>query len=275
MSVQQGSVLSYQSIKTRNGQVGYCQIGNGQPLILVVGYSGTLYHWNRDFITELAQHYCVYMLDNRKVGLSDSHNEYSMLGMAQDVVDFIQAKALVRPLVFGWSMGGMITQTIMQQFPDLLGGAVLLATVPHANYTNPDFVDLVANSEHIPANEFRTKLYGMFFSRPPREELKELITQSAPAIHDYHYRFTFDAKELQDYAVMAWHGVDQQALALIKIPVLVLWARNDQVIPRSACEIFSNFIPDVKLIIYSDGGHFFLHANPRMIARDVINFFLG
>lgn len=268
-------VLDYQLVNTKNGQVGFCQVGSGAPLLLIVGYSGTLYHWNKHFVDELAKHYCVYMLDNRKVGLSDSRNEYSMSGMAQDVVDFIEAKGLVHPLVFGWSMGGMITQTIMQQFPDLLGGATLLATMPHANYTSPDFVDLVANSEHIPANEFRSKLYAMFFSRPPREILKDIITQSAPTISDYHYRFNFDAKELQDYAVMAWHGVDTQALELIKLPVLVLWARNDLVVPRSACEALSNSIPNAKLVVYPDGGHFFLHTNPRMIARDVVNFFLG
>lgn len=265
--------LKYQVVQTRNGQVGYCQVGSGPPIILIVGYSGTLYHWNHRFISKLAEVFSVHLLDNRKIGLSDSQNEYSMAGMAQDVVDFITAKDLFKPYLLGWSMGGIITQTILKFTSELIGGAVLLATVPHPNHTNPAFVNLLAQSVVMPANEFRKQLYGMFFSQEPQEGLKNLITDSALSISEYHYRFNFDAKELQDYAIVTWPGMDNLELAKIEQPVLVLRARNDWVVASTASDILAENIPGAKLIVYPDGGHFFLHTNPLMIARDVINFF--
>ena len=265
--------LIYQQIITQNGKVGFCQIGSGPPLILIVGYSGTLYHWNRNFVAKLAEHFSVYLLDNRNIGLSESQNEYSMVGLGEDVVDFILAKGLIKPIIFGWSMGGIITQTVLKNHSELIAGAVLLATVPHSNYTNPDFVNLLAQSATLPANEFRTRLYGMFFSREPEEELKNLITKAALNITDYHYRFNFAAKELQDYAVVSWHGMDNSDLAQITQPVLILRARNDWVVPSAAGDDLAAKIPNAKLIAYPDGGHFFIHSNPLMIAGDVINFF--
>lgn len=265
--------FDYLVSQTRNGQVGYCKLGHGRPLILVVGYSGTLYHWNKHFVGELAKHFTVYLVDNRKIGLSLSSNEYSMLGMAQDIVDFIEAQHLEKPLVFGWSMGGIIVQTILKNYPDLVSGAILLATVPHGTYTSPEFINLLANSDAFHPNEFRLKLYGMFFSETPRPELKDIITSAALTIKDYHYRFNFAAKELQDYAVVSWPGMEQTALNQVKVPVLVLQAKNDLVVSTDACQVFIRDILNSKLVIYSSGGHFFLHGNPLMVARDVSNFF--
>lgn len=265
--------LIYQTVNTRSGQVGYCKTGNGPPLILIVGYSGTLYHWNRYFIDELSQNFTVYLVDNRKIGLSESKNDYSMLGMAQDIIDFIDELAIVKPILFGWSMGGIITQSILKLRPEIASGVVLLATVPHHNYTSPEFIQLLMNSEHLPANEFRLQLYAMFFSTKPSESLKELITRAAAEITDYHYRFNFEAKELQDYSVATWVGSDATALSSITIPTLILKARNDLVVSSDAAQFFATHIPFAKLIDYPTGGHFFLHQNPEEVARDVGNFF--
>jgi pimeloyl-ACP methyl ester carboxylesterase len=265
--------IIYQVATTANGSVGYCQIGSGPPLVLIVGYSGTLYHWNRHFVTELAKHYTVYLIDNRKIGASDSNNDFSMQGMAQDVIEFIAALQLGQPLLFGWSMGGVICQCIMQQAPQLVAGAGLLATIPHASYTSEEFINIVANSDNLPANEFRQKLYGMFFSENPREELKQIITSNALPIMNYHYRFTFTAKELQDYAVASWHGMSSHDLAQISVPVLIMRARDDRVVGAAASQFLGEHIPQAKTITYPEGGHFFLHRNPLKLAWDFINTF--
>lgn len=267
-------MLEYQSINTASGQTGFCKLGSGPALILAVGYSGTLFHWNRDFIYELARHFTVYLPDNRKIGLSDSTNPASMLGLAQDLVDFIEALQLNKPYLFGWSMGGVITQTVLRHFPEILGGVVLLATIPHATYTNREFLQLVANAGNMPGNHFREQLYGMFFSENPRAELKQFITNSALPIADYSYRFTDEARALQDYAVITWEGMDGQLLSRINVPALILWARDDLVVGAEASQLLANFIPDAKLIVYPRGGHFFLHKNPVATARDIINYFL-
>lgn len=265
--------LTYQTQVTKSGQVGYVQVGNGPALILIVGYSGTLFHWNRYFIQQLAKSFTVYMIDNRKVGLSDSNNEHSLLGMAHDVIDFIEAKKLKSIYLFGWSMGGMISQTLLKSFKDYFMGAVLLATIPHGSFVDEGFVNLIANSEHIPAHEFRQQLYAKFFSEAPREELKEFITEAAVEIKGYHYRYNFEAKEFQDYAVAKWDGLNESDLAAIAVPVLLLRARNDQVVDDRAYRFMQGVLPVAKTITYPDGGHFFLHKSPVGVAKDVANFF--
>lgn len=101
--------LKYNIVETLNGQTGYLKLGSGRPLIMLVGYSGNLLHWNSEFIYKLAESYTVYLPDNRLVGLTKSSNPESMEGMAQDSIDFIKALDLEKPIICGWSMGGNCT----------------------------------------------------------------------------------------------------------------------------------------------------------------------
>ena len=53
----------YRVAKIKSGQVGYLAIGDDSlaPMILLVGYSGNLLHWNKQFVENLAKHYRVYL----------------------------------------------------------------------------------------------------------------------------------------------------------------------------------------------------------------------
>lgn len=266
-------LLIYQLQKTANGQIGYSSIGSGPALIMVVGYSGTLFHWNRYFVDKLAEKFTIYMIDNRKVGLSDSVNAHSMTGMAQDVVDFIEAKELKDVHLFGWSMGGVVCQTLLKYHSKLFVGAVLLATFPCHELVSGEFIHLVANSHNLPAHEYRNQLHAMFFSEAPHRELKEFITASTVKIKDYDYRYSAEAKELQDQVVMSWSGYNIHDFNNIKVPILLLRAKNDLVVDYRANEFMLEHLPHAKAITYSEGGHFFLHKEPVHVANDITNFF--
>lgn len=268
-----GNLLIYELQKTVNGQVGYSSIGTGPALIMVVGYSGTLFHWNRYFVDKLAEKFTIYMIDNRKVGLSDSINAHSMAGMAQDVVDFIEAKKLKDVYLFGWSMGGVVCQTLLKEHSELFAGAVLLATFPRHELVSSEFIHLVANSHNLPVHEYRNQLHAMFFSETPHQELKEFIKASTVKIKDYDYRYGAEAKELQDQVVMSWSGYNVNDFNNIKVPVLLLRAKNDLVVDYRANEFMLEHLPQAKAITYSEGGHFFLHKDPLQVANDITNFF--
>lgn len=265
--------LKYQQIKTQSGTVGYSVCGAGQPLVLIVGFTGTLFHWHEKFIRGLAENFTVYMVDNRKVGLSDSKNKENLTGLAHDIADFITALQLVKPVVFGWSMGGVIAQelALLQE----LGGLVLMATVPNMQVVNPEFSKFVAASGDYNADEYRARLYYYFFSRQPTPETKDSISKNAVKLENYHYRFNAEARSLQQKIIPVWSGMSTEAYRKFKLlPTLVLWAKDDLVVPEEAQNFIFNGIHNAKLIIYPSGGHFMIHANPQQIAQDVNNFYV-
>lgn len=265
--------LAYNQIQTCSGSVGYATCGSGPSLILIVGYTGTLFHWSETFVKELANNFTVYLIDNRKIGLSDSSNEETLKGFAQDVAHFIDAKKLFKPIIFGWSMGGVIAQELARNYEDQIGALVLMATVPNMQVVNPDFNDLTRNSDQYTKEEYKAKLYYYFFSTQPTPDTKGSISKNAVKLLDYHYRFNHEARELQHKIIPAWGGMNATDYEQIKLPVLVLWAKDDLVVPFASCKFISENINISKLIVYPAGGHFMIQVNPKQIALDVINFF--
>ena len=113
---------SYTDIAQVNGvELFYAAEGSGKPVILIHGNGGS----HNDMETtqrELAQAgYMVYALDSRGQGANKPLEEYHYKDMATDVYEFIKAKGLEKPAVFGFSDGGIIALQLEVMYPGTLG----------------------------------------------------------------------------------------------------------------------------------------------------------
>ncbi len=264
--------LEYKIVKTLNGQTGYVSLGQGQPLVMLVGYSGNLLHWNSELIYALAQNYTVYLPDNRKVGLTDSRNPESLAGMALDVLDFINALHLDRPILVGWSMGGIIAQALAYDNASYLSGIGLIVSQPDYSFTHGRLHKLVTNLREKPGKENRDKLTELFFSEMPSLEFRKYLAKTILPIPGYIHPFNKIAQDFQDQAINNWQ-MDQNKLSQINLPVLIACAKNDQVTDPKASMFMHDKIANSKLISYPTGGHFFMHHFPKSLAEEIINFF--
>ena len=99
----------------------YAAEGVGKPVILLHGNGGS----HNDLETtqrDLAQAgYMVYALDSRGQGANPRLPEYHYKDMASDVYEFIKAKGLEKPAVFGFSDGGNIALQLEVMYPGTLG----------------------------------------------------------------------------------------------------------------------------------------------------------
>lgn len=264
--------LVYKTIKTVNGQTGYVSMGSGKPLVMLVGYSGNLLHWNSHLIYKLAERYTVYLPDNRLVGKTQSSNPETMQGLATDTIDFIQALGLEQAILCGWSMGGIIAQAIAYSHCALISGISLIVSQPDYSYTLNRLHQLVANLRLHPGKENREKLTELFFSGIPTVEFRKYLAKAILPVTHYVYPFSREAEELQNKAVANWHS-DISKLESINVPILISCAKNDMVTDPRASFILHQYLPCSKLVSYSDGGHFFLHKYPEQLAIEIINFF--
>jgi pimeloyl-ACP methyl ester carboxylesterase len=266
--------IIYQSIITSSGVAGFATTNEDKPpLILVTGYTGTLFHWNKHFVNELAKIYQVYLLDNRKVGLSNSVNEDTISGMAQDLYDFMIAAKINKPVILGWSMGGMIVQEFCKKFQYLIQGICLISSVPNVKAANKDFYNFILNKDKLSTEEINNKLSFYLFSRASDAKIETYLVNNAVAISNYSYRFTNLAHQFQINAYNQWQGMQQQDYNKINCPVLLLWAKDDNVVPQQPQQYILNSINESKLIAYASGGHFVFHQKPHKIAHDIINYF--
>lgn len=111
------------TLDTGNITLHYEQSGSGRPLILLHGNGESSGIFDKA-IPLLAEKSSVYAIDSRGHGASSPVREYHYADMAQDVADFIRLLELERPIVYGFSDGGIIALLLAIRHPELVGGII-------------------------------------------------------------------------------------------------------------------------------------------------------
>lgn len=109
--------------QTAQGSLHYEATGEGKPLILLHG-NGENHHIFDKAVPLLAARFRVYAIDSRGHGKSFPVKEYHYQDMAEDIRQFITGLSLEKPVICGFSDGGILALLLASQQPDLLGGAV-------------------------------------------------------------------------------------------------------------------------------------------------------
>jgi len=102
----------------------YEKIGVGRPLILLHGNSES--HKIFDKIVEpLSKQFTVYSIDSRGQGNSSRVDSISFQEMADDTISFIKTLKIHKPVIYGFSDGGIIGLLIASQYPGLLSKLII------------------------------------------------------------------------------------------------------------------------------------------------------
>lgn len=108
-----------------NGMRLYYEVqGGGRPLILLHGNGQTHGIFDRA-APLLAQHFTVYAPDSRGHGRSGPVKEYRYTDMAEDFKGFLEVLGLERPILYGFSDGGIIALLLAGTYPKLLSRIVV------------------------------------------------------------------------------------------------------------------------------------------------------
>jgi pimeloyl-ACP methyl ester carboxylesterase len=102
--------------------------GDGEPLLLIMGTSGSIPLWG-EVVPRLAQTHRVIAFDNRGLGGSErGTGPISVASLAEDASALLEALEVPTAHAMGWSLGSAIVQELALAHPDQVASAVLYAT---------------------------------------------------------------------------------------------------------------------------------------------------
>lgn len=105
--------------KVNGMDIFYEKMGEGDPIILLHG-NGESHEIFTEAAEKLARRYTVYLPDTRGHGRSGKVSEYHYEDMARDIYCFIKVMGMEKPIVYGFSDGGIIGLLLASQYPSLL-----------------------------------------------------------------------------------------------------------------------------------------------------------
>ncbi len=261
--------------------------GAGPALIAISGGPGMdARGWDNfakidDFLTVIQIH-------PRGSGLSDPapDNAYLLSDYAADIEALRVHLGLPQPIVLGWSHGGMIAQQFASTYPDSLSKLILFDTAAYFGEflsdvaasvkefrDQPWFEDSLAALQDEWAGNYRSdedvralwaremKFYFKHFG--PREaayheRTKHLPVRIAPLK-------TFNEREAPTMDL-------RPQLKNIMVPTLIIVGRHDFITNVAMAEEMVKHIPDARLEIFEDSGHFAIIEEPEKFYRVIKQF---
>lgn len=102
----------------------YEKTGTGTPIIMLHGNGEDHKIFNKT-VQILKNHYTVYAIDSRDHGKSGKVTELHYEDMADDVYDFITLLNLEKPIVYGFSDGGILALILAVKHQDILSKIIV------------------------------------------------------------------------------------------------------------------------------------------------------
>ncbi len=235
----------------------YGQQNGGTPVIFLNHLAAVLDNWDPRIIDGIAAKHHVVVFDNRGVGASTGEPAKSIEQMADDAITFIQAKGFKKVDLFGFSMGGMISQEIVLKQPQLIRKMILSGTGP-AGGIGISTVGRISNWDLVRGMVTRQdpKVY-LFFTRTDngKAAAKAFVQRINERTENRDKEITISAYRAQLKALKKWGNKKPADLSVIQQPVLVANGDHDRMVPTVNTYDLAKRLPNSTLIIYPDAGH--------------------
>jgi len=259
--------------KTPELQLAFQSTGTGDPVILIHGFGASSYSW-RHIVEPLAQKNRVITIDLKGFGDSPKPRDdaYSVYEQARLVRNFILENNLKNFYLIGQSYGGGVALAasiyLSASNPGLQKGLVLIDSIAYPQEL-PGFVKILATPVLGPlltyalpnAFQVRNLLQKVYFN-------DDLIPQEAVD----HYAANLakpDAKYALLTTVRQILPADLQEFsenyASLTVPALIIWSREDEIVPLAVGKRLHENLPNSRLVIMSDVGHAVQEEKPSLL----------
>ncbi len=247
--------------------------GQGEPLVLLNRFRGTMDDWDPALVDALAQDRRVTIFDSSGVGETEGEVPTTVELAADFVAEVIRGLGLDATDVLGWSLGGLVAQVLAVKNPSLVRRLVLAATMPPAG--SPEVVWSTAWLEKagtpVPSVEIALSLFytdskwsraagGASFARMANPPAAYVSPSSMAVQAQSMHRFSSNEG--------GWYT----RLKQIAAPTFVANGDQDGLYPPVDSAVLAREIPRSRLAIYPDSGHGFLFQYVDRFTEDVLCF---
>ena len=246
----------------------------GVPVVFLIHLAGTMDNWDPRIIDPIARTHHVITFSNRGVGATTGTVPDSIEGMADDAAAFIKALGYPKVDLYGFSLGGMIAQSLVLKHPELVRKLVLAGTGPAGGrgiekIIGVTYYDVLRGSltRQDPKEFlfFNRNAAGKPAARAFINRLKERTTnQEAPV--------KLAAFQAQLKAIRRWGLSPSADLGAITQPTLIANGDNDRMVPSVLSQDLHRRIPGSELIIYPDAGHGGIFQYHQQFSAAVLEF---
>ena len=256
----------------------YVDIGEGDapPFLLVHGLAGNWQNWLEN-IPRLARERRVVALDLPGFGASERpEGEITMSGYGRTVDALAEQLGLGEVVLVGNSMGGFVSAETAIQFPERVERLALVSATgittsllrrePVMAWGRIAMIAGARSTAEKRMAILRPRLRHLIFSmlvRHPSRISAEMLWELSAGAGRSAFAAALGAMLEYDF---------RERLSEIRVPTLIVWGKNDMLVPVADAEEYERAIPGARRVVLDETGHISMVERPRTVNRLLLEF---
>ena len=268
------------TVEVNGERVAYLDIGQGQPVILIHGFGGSMWQWEHQQ-QPLSAEFRLITPDLIGSGLSTKPDiEYRPEQMLEYFIGFMDALRIRQATLVGNSMGAGLAIGMALTYPDRVSQLVLIDGLPanvRERLTSPSIRRALDTAAPSWLASFGNWLFGGVMIE---SVLKEIVHDPAlltPAVIERSNRNRQRPGVIPPLMTVRdtlplWESGFAKRIGEIRHPTLILWGEEDRVFPLPTGEDLQRTIKGSALVRIPNAGHIPQWERPDLANRAMIEF---
>ena len=247
--------------------------GEGFPIVMIQGLSANTDWWTKEILESLGEDFKLIIFDNRGAGNTENTDlDFSIKMLADDTLTLMDVLNINRFHVFGVSMGGIIAQELVNNYPERVEKLILGCT--HCGGSKQILpsqeVLYILNRDHkkITPEKLIEGTIPLLFT-------EDFIKNDPEFIECYRQKLLKSPMSPESFhrqinAIANFNNYLK--LENITCPTLIIHGKKDVLVPYENAEILNKRIANSKLILLDEAAHSFFQPKPEKIIKEIKDF---
>jgi 2-hydroxy-6-oxonona-2,4-dienedioate hydrolase len=255
-----------QTVAVKGHQIAYYEAGKGAVVILIHGLGADSRHWAAN-IDALSQNFRVIALDQIGYGQSDKPMmRYTVETFADYLHGFLEALKIPKASLVGNSLGGWVALDFAIRHPQMVEKLVLV----DAAGLRPAEALKMAKGGPKPFSLVNTRWFFDLMDANKTWATTDLGTNAFERHVQNGDSYTVASSVAE---MIAGREFEDKKLAKVKTPTLIIWGRDDMLIPLAMGDALHKGIAGSQMIVIDDTGHIPMVGKPAEF-NDAVSKFL-
>lgn len=242
-----------------DGKLFFETYGRGENLVLLHGWQNDHNVW-KSLVPFLYENFQLWLVDLPGFGLSDPPKKpWSLKNYATMLLTFLRKNSITRPILLGHSFGGAIALKFAHLYPDNCKGIILVSSSGiRPKSIKKRLLYLVAKGGKL--------VFKFPFLKSFQDQFRQQFYRMIKS-EDY-----LKSNELKDTFIKIITEDLTSILPEINTPTLIFWGAKDQETPLNLGKILQSSLPNSKIVIWGNSGHFPFLDKPEDFCQEVQRF---
>jgi len=246
----------------------YRSIGVGQPIIILHGLMGSSDNW----LTQskmLADHFLVYMVDQRNHGRSSHNQAFDYKTLTEDLKRFIDKHNIVKPIIIGHSMGGKTAMNFAVRYPECIDTLIVVDIAPKAYPVHHDSIIDGLNAVPIDTLQSREEADRILSSYVSEMDVRQFLLKNLSRKPEGGFTWKINLPVIDDSLEKISEGMQYEGT--FNGPTLFVRGSKSNYVKDEDRQVIKSLFPDSTLVTM-DTGHWVQAEKPREFVEIVKNF---